>query len=429
MNTNSNYTLSPDSAGIIYPYVAEDDWCSVYRIESKLKKPLNLPALKSAVEEMRKEYPYYFSKIARYKRHFVLVPGGDKNVMDENIYPFCRPFDIESEPLTRVIYDSETVAVEMFHVLADGRGGLNFFKELMKKYSRISTGGKIADLNSEHFITGKCDDIYRKMTLAGGKNVSRVVSSAYQLKKQPETGFEAFCIDADVSSLKSAAKKRDASVTEYLCALQMKAIFDSEKTGNKPVRISVPVDIRKFAFTQTDRNGSLYTLIGAKKKDARDIDSLIRNVKAQFDSTVTRENMLNIAYTNVKQADMAVFKALPIGLKKFVLNIGYTVFGENQFTSTLTNPGIIDVGAEISDAVSDVYFILGKQKTKPVNIAVSTFNSRVKLMVSSDSRCSSFTNWLMAYLKSDGVNFKSYRVTNNNAKPKNENRIPREKAS
>lgn len=429
MNTNSNYTLSPDSAGIIYPYVATDDWCSVYRIESKLKKPLDLPALKSAVEEMRKEYPYYFSKIARYKRHFVLVPGGDKNVMDENIYPFCRPFDIENEPLSRVIYDSETVAVEMFHVLADGRGGLNFFKELMKKYSRISNGGKIADLNSEHFVTGKYDDIYRKMTLAGGKNVSRVVSGAYQFKKQPETGLEAFCIDADVSSLKSAAKKRGASITEYLCALQMKAIFDSEKTGNKPVRISVPVDIRKFAFTQTDRNGSLYTLIGAKKKDARDIDSLIQNVKVQFDSTVTRDNMLNIAYTNVKQSDMAVFKALPIGLKKFVLNIGYTVFGENQFTATLTNPGIIDVGAEISDVVSDVYFILGKQKTKPVNIAVSTFNSRARIMVSSDYRCSSFTNWLMAYLKSDGVNFKSYRITNNNTKPKNENKITREKAS
>ncbi len=429
MNTNSNYTLSPDSAGIIYPYVAEDDWCSVYRIESKLIKPLDLPALKSAVREMRKEYPYYFSKIARYKRQFVLIPGGDKNVMDENIYPLCRPFDIENEPLTRIIYDSETVAVEMFHVLTDGRGGLNFFKELMKKYSRISNGGKVADFNPEHFITGKYNDIYREMTLAGGRSVSRIAGKAYQFKKQPETGLEVFCIDADVSSLKSAARKRGASVTEYLCALQMKAIFDSEKTGNKPVKISVPVDIRKFAFTQTDRNGSLYTLIGAKKKDAHDIDSLIQNVKVQFDSTVTRENMLNIAYTNVKQSDMAVFKALPIGLKKFVLNIGYTVFGENQFTSTLTNPGIIDVGAEISDTVSDVYFILGKQKTKPVNIAVSTFNSRVKLMVSSDYRCSSFTNWLMAHLKSDGVNFKSYRVTNNNTKPKSENRISREKAS
>ncbi len=429
MNTNYSYPLSPDSAGIIYPYVATDDWCSVYRIESKLKKPLSLPALKSAVGEMRKEYPYYFSKIARYKRHFVLVPGGDKNVMDENIYPFCRPFDIENEPITRVIYDSETIAVEMFHVLADGRGGLCFFKELMKKYSRISNGGRIADFNSEHFITGKYDDIYRKMTLAGGKSISRIVSKAYQFKKQSETRLEAFCIDADVSSLKSAAKMRGASVTQYLCALQMKAIFDSEKTGNKSVRISVPVDIRKFAFAQTDRNGSLYTLIGAKKKDACDMDSLIKNVKRQFASTVTRENMLNIAYTNVKQSDSALFKALPIGLKKFVLNTGYTVFGENQFTSTLTNPGIIDVGTEISDVVSDVYFILGKQKTKPVNIAVSTFNSRVKLMVSSDYRCSSFTNWLMAYLKSDGVNFKSYRVTNNNMKPKNENRISCEKAS
>lgn len=134
-----------DKAGIIYPYVAKKDWNSVYRIEAKLSSPLDFFALRKAARIMQEKYPYFFMTIAKKDRRFVLAKADSGKVLVENIYPKCRPFDLESrKPLTRIIYDKDTIAVEMFHVLADGHGGVRFFKELLNNYRRNLLGISLA---------------------------------------------------------------------------------------------------------------------------------------------------------------------------------------------------------------------------------------------------------------------------------------------
>lgn len=411
MKTNVTAYTNLDSAGIIYPYVATEDWCSVYRIEARMKNPVSISALREAVGDMIKEHPYYFSKIAEYKNNYVLVPTKSTSVIYKNDQPFCRPFDITNEPLTRIVYGTYTIAAELFHTLADGRGGLAFFKELLKKYARYKNGGKVTDIAPDSFLSGNLTDIYERMTMAGGKSESRIMTHAYQLKKTSLPSIDTVCINTDMQSLKEAAKRRNATVSQYLCALQLKTIFDSENTGNKPVRISVPVDIRKFAGGNTDRNGSLYALIGAKKKDARSIDTLIATVKKQFATEITAEKMRNIAYANVQQGNMKLFRMLPVAVKKKILNFGYTFLGEDQFTATFTNPGIIELTAELSDETDDIYFVLGRQKTKPINIAVTTYKNSAKLMVTSDYRCDRFISIISSYLRTDGVSVSIERIT------------------
>lgn len=46
---NEKY-IEPDGAGIIYPYVANKNWNSVYRVEAKLKLRVDIAALESAVK-------------------------------------------------------------------------------------------------------------------------------------------------------------------------------------------------------------------------------------------------------------------------------------------------------------------------------------------------------------------------------------------
>ncbi len=113
--------------------------------------------------------------------------------------------------------------------------------------------------------------------------------------------------------------------------------------------------------------------------------------------------MLDLAYTNVAQSKMKAFDILPFALKKVILNFGFTALGEDQFTSTLTNIGIIDLGAGFDGIVKDAYFILGKQKTKPINIAVSTFENSAKLMVSTVYEKERFTEKITSLLKGFGV--------------------------
>ena len=161
-----------DKAGIIYPYVATNDWNSVYRVEAKLSKKLNFTALKAAVEAMRNAFPYFFMTIAKKNRRFVLTKAKTNNVLVENIYPVCRPFDLESKkPLVRVIYDSSTIAVELFHVLADGHGGERFFKALLESYRKNLSLAPVAPQENKEGgkMIYELSDIYEEFSKQGGK--------------------------------------------------------------------------------------------------------------------------------------------------------------------------------------------------------------------------------------------------------------------
>lgn len=355
---------------------------------------------------MQEKYPYFFMTIAEKDRRFVLAKAESGKVLIENIYPVCRPFDLKSKkPLTRIIYDKETIAVEMFHVLADGHGSVRFFKELLNNYRRNLMGlSLVAPVKAgKNDFVYDLSDIYEEFAKEGGKSVSRILTKAYQFKTQPEAPLTAKCINVSLDSLKKTAKSMDATITEFLCALQIAAIFETENTKNKTVRISVPVDIRRFAQRETGRNGALYILVSVKKSNTLCFNDILESVKKQFKKYLTKENMLDLAYTNVAQSKMKAFDLLPLALKKVILNFGFTALGEDQFTSTLTNIDIIDLGAGFDGIVKDAYFILGKQKTKPINIAVSTFENSAKLMVSTVYEKERFTEKITSLLKGFGV--------------------------
>lgn len=397
-----------DKAGIIYPYVAEADWNSVYRVEAKLAQPLDLNALIAAVNAMKESYPYFFMTIAKLNRRFVLTKAKNENVLVENIYPVCRPFDLESgKPLVRVIFDENTVAVELFHVLADGHGGERFFKALLENYRKRLAPLSVAP--AEEHNAGKMiydlSDIYEEFVKEGGKNASRFMTKAYQFKKREEAPLTAKCLNLSLGDLKAAAKARGVTITMLVCALQIAAIFETEDTKNKTVRISVPADIRRFAERETSRNGSLYILVGVKRSQIKSFDDILASVKMQFEKYLTKENMLNMSYSNVSQANLKLFKALPLAVKKFVLNFGYTALGEDQFTATLTNTGVLNLGTELEKIVTDAYFILGKQKTKPINIAMSTFGESAKIMISTVYDNEKFTDKLAELLTDGGISF------------------------
>lgn len=128
---NEKY-IEPDGAGIIYPYVANKYWNSVYRVEAKLKLRVDIAALESAVKEMKNKYPYFFSCVGIHGKKYVLKSGCLGGVLVENA-EMCRPFDLKNrDTLLRVVYTLDTIGVEFFHGITDGHGAQLFLDELLK---------------------------------------------------------------------------------------------------------------------------------------------------------------------------------------------------------------------------------------------------------------------------------------------------------
>ncbi len=406
-NKDEKY-IDLDGAGIIYPYVASKNWNSVYRLEARLKLNVSLTYLEDAVKKMKEKYPYFFSRLCKFGNKYVLENGYSSNLIFKNA-PLCKPFDIKGEEtLIRIVYTQNTIGVEFSHAITDGHGAELFFNELLKEYCNIAFSRysydypKVEELPINQSLNN-INDIYNDIYALGGENVSRFLSKAYQLETKRKTKLTSKSINVFSSALKTAAHKYGLSITQYLCAVELATILKCENVKNKSVRISIPVDIRKYFDFNSSRNASLYFLAEVKPNEAKDFKALAKSVKAQFEKELTRENMQNLAYSNVKCAKMKAYNLLPIALKKAALNIGYTTFGENQFTSTITNLGIIALDSTVKNIVSSAYYILGEEKTKPLNLAVTSYENETKIIISSTVDSTEFIRTMCEMLFSDGI--------------------------
>lgn len=397
--TIKSHSLDLDSAGIIYPYVANRNWNSVYRIEAELKEPVDSAALRQAVNDLRNNYPYFFMTLDKTETKYILR---DCSFVSDTVYNnfgvVCKPFDLESgKSLVRFIYGKNKIILEMFHSITDGHGAMELMKALLSRYKRASDGLK--SVSCEAFCENQSllesrDDIFDELYSRGGKNISRILSSAYQIKRLKPTDLQYKTLELPCRQVVDSAHLYGVSVAVLICALQIKAIVMSQKNIRGSIRISVPVDLRKIFSFSSCRNSSLYFLVSVKPEETAVFSDLLENVKKQFQQNITAENMQNSAYTNVSSAKLKAFKMLPVPVKKAILKFGYTHLGENQFTATMTDIGVVKFNEDIGKIVDNVYFVLGKQKTKPINIAVTTYNDIVRLVVSYDTDCSDFLDAL-----------------------------------
>ncbi len=399
-------TVALDSAGIIYPYTSKKDWTNAFRVEALMKSPVNVEALQKAVCEMQELYPYFFSHMVKEKRAFCLKESEEFLKVEKDSGEVCRAFDMENKShLMRVLYTENKISLEFFHSITDGHGSMNFFTELLlhyKKYNDNSEANLEIVQKQKNDSLCNLNDIFKDICTEKTKSANRLVLPAFSLRKiKREKDLKVTHVCLNSEKLRALAKSHRVTVTVFMCAVVMTAIHKNSEKSNKPIRLSVPVDIRRFFDRTTSRNGSLYFFVEAKPKDFESFPKLLACIKEQFEKEINRDNFHKMAYANVSQADLPIFKILPIFMKKLVLNIGYNFLGENQYTSTLTNVGVIDIPTSLNSVVSDMYYVLSEQRINPINFTLSSFGSTVRLVSSSSIDDSDFIKSITDMFDSD----------------------------
>lgn len=380
-----------DNAAKIYPAARRVSWSNVFRLSATLKEDVDRDALAVALDITVRRFPSMASRLRRGAFWYYLEQlSAPPEILDDYSYPLTRMSGKEtSKCAVRVLIYGKRIAVEVFHSLTDGTGALIFLKSLVAEYiqqkysvSVSSTCGVLSRLEDPK--ESELEDSFQKY--AGSIAASRKERTAFRVSGTPETGgyLNVTSFTMDSREVLSKAHERGVTATAYLAAVMMMALTRLQREAlphgkkQKPVKVLLPVNLRRLFDSSSLRNFALYTTpeilpcLGEYTLD--EICSIVMNHMAL---DVTPKQMSMKIATNINSEKLLVVRAMPLFIKNIVMRAVFDAVGERKSCLSLSNLGAVKLPEEMIPFVDRFDFILGVQASAPYNCGVISYNGQM----------------------------------------------------
>ena len=120
--------------------ITDPDTHSTMGVVLSLKDPVDGEMLRSAVEELRTRFPYFYIKAVRRDGDLTAVPNDLPMTVRNTWDPVCFNSDETNYHLAAWKYEGRRLAFEITHTLTDGTGVLPYIKSAMYLYLSKVTG-------------------------------------------------------------------------------------------------------------------------------------------------------------------------------------------------------------------------------------------------------------------------------------------------
>lgn len=383
--------LKLDNAAKIYPAAKSRHWTALFRVSVLLKEPVDPQILEQAQRSTVKRFPAFGMRLKRgffwyYLENIDLYPPVYPDVSNP-----CVRMNLKENDgfMFRVRYYQNRIALEVFHVLADGTGGLCFLKTLVAEYLRLKYGEhiprdqEILDC-SEQPRPEEYEDSFLKY--AGTVGAPRKEPVAYQLKGTVDDRHYMNIITGVIPAAEiiRAAKSYGASVTEFLTAVMIQCICtiqraDSAKRDRRrPVKICIPINLRQFYPSVTMRNFASYVNPGIEPSYGDySLEETIAAVHHFMGLEVTRKKMTAKMTTNVKNETNKIMRSFPLFLKNPAMKAAFLRQGDRQASCTISNLGLQKLPEEMARHVERMDFMLGSLSVMKVTCACVTYHGNL----------------------------------------------------
>lgn len=379
--------LRLDNAAKIYPAARRQNWSNVFRLSATLNEDVDCSVLQSALDVTARRFPSVAARLRRgvfwyYLQQLERAP----TIRQESSYPLTRmPRKEIRQCAFRVIAYKERIAVEFFHSLTDGNGALVFLKSLVAEYLQQKYGVHIpAELGVlgrlEEPSEEELEDSFQKYS--GPVSASRRENTAWHLSGTPEpNGFQHLtCFQLPVSAVLEKAHSYGVSLTNFLCAVMMQALqeWQKEKVADpkrrKPIKVLIPVNLRKLFPSRTLRNFALYTTPEILPRlGAYSFEEICRVIRHRMGADIDPKQMSMKIASNVNSERILAIKVMPLFVKNAVMKAVFNSVGERKSCLCLSNLGAVTLPDEMRPYVTRMDFILGVQAAAPHNCGVLSY--------------------------------------------------------
>ena len=381
-----------DNSSILYLALIRKDHTNIFRFTLAMSEDIQPYLLQLAVNKVHTRLPSIFAGFRPGFFHYTQVHADQPPQVKPD--PGClitMTREEIAECAYRVYYRENLIIVEGFHALSDGYGIAASFSTLAAEYLKlryglqIPAGYPIMDVTEEP-SESELDDSYLKY--ADAKPLHMPSRYSYQLpgrEASHNTIHEAPML-FPVGDVLKAARSHGVSMTALLSAVMASSVMEVQKKhpGRKmrPVRIMVPIDLRRIFPSSTLRNFILYALPTMEPgEEALALTELAHKFAKQIKAHLEKDNLAGIISYNVKTQNSPLFKAIPAQMKCAIMRLAYRFFGESNSSITFTNLGNIALPAEMVPYVQSVALTMTPRARSPYNCGMLTYNGQFFLNI------------------------------------------------
>lgn len=374
-----------DNSAKIFPIVSSKKYSTVFRISVYLKENVRPQILQQATEKALNVFEVFKVKLkSGFFWYYYIENERMPIIKEEPPYP-CKYIDPEENNgyLFKVTYRKNKINIDIFHALTDGNSGMHFLKEIVYQYLDIIYKDK---LNSSSRIERKVqytvEDSYIKnynKKLTSNANGQRAYVLKGEKLQYPRIGVISEIIQLD--QLKSKAKERKMTITQYLTSILIYSIYKVnylKYKGKKPIKVCIPVDLKKYFKSETVNNFFSYiTVIANMKKDKEmTLEEIQEIVKTEFYEKLTQEEIEKTMSTNVKIGCNALVSVIPLFLKKILVKLSYIEI-RRYTTITFSNVGRIGVIGDYNPFIEKFMVLIAPEPVEKIKCSSCSYNGNL----------------------------------------------------
>lgn len=381
----NRFWLRLDNAALIFPAIRQHNWTNVFRQSITLTEAIDPDTLQRAVAQLTPRFPSLNVRLKAGVFWYYLEQSHTPVVHPDYAWPATFMSAVEMRTCClRVLYHENRIAVEFFHALTDGSGGLVYLKTLAARYLSLRRGVEIPptygvlDWQEEPQAEELEDSFLR---YAGKRAIDRKEADSYRLRGNVEHDDFLHLVTGVISARELVEKAHEyhATVTAFLCAVMTEAICamqDEQRPlrRQKPVKITVPVDLRRLYGSGTLRNFALPVNPGIDPSlGTYTLQDLCDSFTHQIAADATRQLMAARIAANVQPQKLALLKLAPLPIKNLAMRAVYNSVGETKGCLNISNLGLQRLPRAMAPYVKRLEFIIGVQRTYPNNCSVVTY--------------------------------------------------------
>lgn len=401
-----------DNTAHLFPVIAREQMSNVYRISVTLTELIDPALLQEALDMVLPRFDGFNLRLRRgvFWHYFEENGKPAPRVREEDAFP-CRFIrsNKNNSYLFRVTYYKYRINLEVFHVLTDGMGGLNFLKELTYQYLRLlypelmdHSGNRLSSSTSmnreDSFLKN-----YKRPSPAKYKTQRACLIKGERLRKGEFGVMHGYMA---IPELKAVCKGYGASINEYLVSAFIWSVYTEHLHGapsNAPIRVAVPVNLRPYFNSNTTKN--FFVMVSAEfhpTKESYTFEDVLAAVRESLHSQLRREHLEEVFSYNVGSQKSLLLRLVPLPLKNLAMRQVYTRSALAN-TSTITNVGTIEVEDLYRPYIEQFHAFLAISKGQHVKGTICSYNGTLVFSFSSDLADPCVQRGFFRKLSADGL--------------------------